>query len=146
MSAHRTRRGQSATTNAILDELEQESGSTTKELAAATNLTVGTVHGYLMPLCSLGLVACTKLGAVNSWRLVRRPLPTWSDRLLAAYSPGEHWSVGRIQFGANDVAARFGMTLSKACRLLRSMESEGLIARVNVVGKRKYTTIGGRNV
>jgi len=137
---HQTRRGQSVTTTAILDELEREPGSTTKELAEATAIPYRTVHGYLMPLCSLGLVACTKIGPINSWRLIRRPAPTLSDRLIATYSPGTHWSSGQVQFGASDVARRFGLTLSKACRLLRNMEADGTIYRIPVVGKRRYST------
>jgi len=142
---HQTRRGRSPTTNAILDELEREPGSTTGELAVATTLPYRTVHGYLMPLCELGLVACTKIGAINSWRLIRRPAPTISDRVIAAYSHAEHWSTGTIQFGASDVAARFGLSLSKACRLLRSMEADGQIYRIPVVGRHRYSITEVKN-
>jgi DNA-binding IclR family transcriptional regulator len=130
-SPHQTRRGQSATATAILDELEREPGSTTKELAAATGREYRAVHGYLMPLCALGLVACTKVGDVNSWRLIRRPLPTLSDHVSAAYRDG-------VVFGSADVAGRYALSLSKACRVLRSMEDRGQIERVPGEGRRKY--------
>jgi DNA-binding IclR family transcriptional regulator len=142
---HQTRKGQSSTTNAILDELEREPGSTTKELAAATSLPYRTVHGYLMPLCGLGLVACTKIGDVNSWRLIRRPAPTLSDRLIAAYSPEKHWATARPRFGAGDVAMRFTLSLSMACRLLRSMEAAGQIHRVPSAGRRRYSITEVKN-
>lgn len=144
-SPHQTRRGQSATTNEILDELEREPGSTTKELAAATNRTHAVVHGYLMPLCEAGLVACTKIGAINSWRLIRRPAPTLSDRLIAAYSPEKHWATARPRFGAGDVALRFALSLSMACRLLRSMDAAGQIHRVPSAGRRRYSITEVKN-